>query len=167
MVVILCVIFVGGLVLGTTRIVNEATELSAGRVLTHRDTLENQRNEMRKALFLRENQSIIQELWDSVKGWGGDIDNQVLSSLESAGMEPLVKLPPKSIPGNTMSYSGIRFGGRRTEFQRFLDSIALVERRNSMIQVQSLQMELPNNAYPNQEKPTYLNISLEIALPKK
>jgi hypothetical protein len=55
--------------------------------------------------------------------------------------------------------------GDRTEYQRFVDAISLVETQEGLMQVRAAQLSLPGTQEPNAERPIYINIMVEAVGP--
>jgi hypothetical protein len=53
----------------------------------------------------------------------------------------------------------------KTEYQRLLDALTITEAQEGLMQVRAAQFILPNTSLPNAERPTYLNIQMEIVGP--
>lgn len=127
--------------------------------------LETNRKDAKEIKFLRENEEAIETMWSTLKSWGTGISDSSLLPLTEAGLDNKTPLPPTKAPGNPTDYVGMKVLGDRTEFQRFVDALSLVETQEGLMQIRAAQLALPGAMEPNAERPIYLNIMVEAVGP--
>jgi hypothetical protein len=127
--------------------------------------METNRKDAKEIKFLRENEESIETMWSTLKSWGTGISDTAILPLTEAGVDNKSPLPPAKVPGNPTEYVGMKLLGDRTEFQRFVDALSLVETQEGLMQVRAGALALPGTVEPNAERPIYLNIMLEAVGP--
>lgn len=123
--------------------------------------LESNRKDAKEIKFLRENEEAIETMWSTLKSWGTGVSDTAVLPLTEAGLDNKSPLPPTKVPGNPTDYVGMKLLGDRTEYQRFVDALSLVETQEGLLQIRAAQMSLPGAVEPNAERPIYLNIMIE------
>jgi hypothetical protein len=127
--------------------------------------LETNRKDAKEIKFLRENEEAIETMWSTLKSWGTGVSDNSVLPLTEAGLDNKAPLPPTKVPGNPTEYVGMKILGDRTEFQRFVDALSLVETQEGLMQIRAAQLSLPGTVEPNAERPIYLNIMIEAVGP--
>lgn len=119
------------------------------------------RADSKEIKFLRENEEPIETMWSTLKSWGTGITDTAILPLTEAGLENKSPLPPSKTPGNPTEYVGMKLLGDRTEYQRFVDALSLVETQEGLMQIRAATIALPSASEPFAERPIYLNIMTE------
>lgn len=127
--------------------------------------LETNRKDAKEIKFLRENEEAIETMWSTLKSWGTGVSDTSVLPLTEAGLDNKNPLPPTKVPGNPTEYIGMKILGDKTEFQRFVDALSLVETQEGLMQIRAGQLSLPSTTEPNAERPIYLNIMIEAVGP--
>jgi hypothetical protein len=162
---LLCCGLLVGIFLGGNHFINKIKEEDQSIVSSTQNMMETNRRDAREIKFLRENEEAIETMWSTLKGWGTGITSSSVMPLAQAGIKEEVPLPPTRVPGNPTEYIGLKIMGDKTEFQRMLDALSVTETQEGLMQVRAAQLMLPANSLPNQARPTYLNIQLELVGP--
>jgi hypothetical protein len=150
----------GGRYLVGKKVAEQKTMVEGGQSL-----LEQNRKDAKEIKFLSENQTAIDTMWSTLKGWGSGLTQNQVLPLTQSGLGDLAQIPASKVPGNPTEYSGLRLSGDKTEYQRFLDALAGIESQEGLMQVRSCILELPSLVLPNSTKPTYLRIQVELVAP--
>lgn len=162
---LICIGLLVGTFFGGNHYVNKIKEEDVAVVASTQNVMDTNRKDAREIKFLRENEEAIETMWATLKGWGTGITSTSVMPLAQAGIKEEVPLPPARVPGNPTEYIGLRIMGDKTEYQRLLDALTITEAQEGLMQIRAAQLKLPNTSLPNAERPTYLNIQMELVGP--
>jgi hypothetical protein len=162
---LLCIGILLGVFFGGNHYIDKIKEEDAAITASIQNMLATNRRDAREIKFLRENEEAIETMWATLKGWGTGITSASVTPLTEAGIKEEIPLPPARVPGNPTEYIGLKILGDRTEYQRLVDALTVTEAQEGLMQIRAAQLKLPNTSLPNAERPTYLNIQLELVGP--
>jgi len=162
---LMCLALLVGVFLGGNHYIKKVQEEDNAIVSSTQNMMATNRKDAREIKFLRENEEAIETMWSTLKGWGAGINSTSVGPLIQAGVKEEIPMPPARVPGNPTEYIGLKLLGDRTEYQRLLDALTVTESQEGLMQVMGAQLKLPNTSLPNAERPTYLNIQLELVGP--
>jgi len=154
-----------GTLFGGNFFLKKTTKERDSIVEANANLLATNRRDAKEIKFLRENQQAIETMWSTLKSWGTGVSASSIGALTTSGLVDNVPLPATKVPGNPTEYSGLKISGDKTEFQRLLDALATVENQQGLLQVRYAILQLPASAIPNNPKPIYLNIQMELVAP--
>jgi hypothetical protein len=162
---LICIGLLIGVFFGGNHYIEKIRQDDMAIVTSTQNVMDTNRRDAREIKFLRENEEAIETMWATLKGWGTGITSSSVMPLAQAGIKEEVPLPPARVPGNPTEYIGLKIMGNKTEYQRLLDALTITEAQEGLMQVRAAQFILPNTSLPNAERPTYLNIQMEIVGP--
>lgn len=154
-----------GIVAGGKYVVDKKIKEQHSIVEGGQSLLDQNRKDAKELKFLSENQTAIDTMWGTLKGWGTGLTQAQIAPLTQAGLGDVTAISATKVPGNTTEYSGLKLTGEKTEYQRFVDALASLESQEGLMQVRSCAMELPSLVLPNSTKPTFLRIQVELVAP--
>lgn len=163
--VLLCMFIALGAYYGTNSQAQKTRDDAKSTISANENLLETNRKDAKEIKFLRENAKSIETMWSTLRGWGDGVKSGAVNPLVEQGLSAVNPLPTAKIPGNPSEYSGLRVGGDKTEFQRLVKALSEVEAEQGLMQVKTATIALPSGARPNAQKPTFLEIQLELVAP--
>jgi hypothetical protein len=158
-------ILLAGILFGGNRMISGLKTEQASILMGNQSLLLGNRKDMKEVKFFRENQQAIEAMWSTLKGWGGGVAIGALRPLTQVGITEGIPLPSTKTPGNPTEYSGYMVMGEKSEFQRLMEAISLIEAQQGLLQIRSATFQLPIDMAPNGGKPTYLNTKMELVAP--
>lgn len=155
--------------------------------------LEKNQAEIEEIRIIQGNQAEIDATWALLNSWNqGAIRQESAVSLTEAGFHSVNPIIPGAAPGQGAprpgipnrpqrpgipqrqpnqgaqtlgEYTQIEGKSNQSEFLRVISAISKIEESEGLTQVQKLDLKLPQDTPPYQDKPTYLDVDLILATP--